>query len=128
MGYQDIARKAAIESGKTHDPESAWRHFAKLEYPNSVEGEKKACPRNAFLGLCQQGFIKGVRKKIYTTSYLNAGYAVKAVEILMASGGEEFTPASLWKEVLAATNAGPKQHNSQMDVVLELWKAGMITH
>ena len=42
----------------------------------------KGCPRNAFLGLCSQGLIKGIPKGNYTTSEKNLNYAKEAVRIL----------------------------------------------
>ena len=79
----------------------------------------KSCPKCAFLGLCETGWVKGIpRSDDYTRSILNKGYAVKAVEKLKSklSLASE-TPVSLWRLIERT-----KAHNSQMDVVLALWK------
>jgi hypothetical protein len=48
---------------------------------------------------------------------------LKAVRLLREQPHLAANAAALWDRVLAGV---PKQHNSQMDVVLALWKAGLI--
>lgn len=44
--------------------------------------KKKGCPRNAFLGLYEEGLVKGIPSGNYTRSKKNKEYAIKAVKIL----------------------------------------------
>ena len=49
-------------------------------------------------------------------------YAVKAIAILKRNPHNEFTPKELWMQL----KLDDKVHNSQMDVVLALWKNNLI--
>ncbi|MDO6600643.1 hypothetical protein Q4536_10890 [Tenacibaculum sp. 1_MG-2023] len=84
--------------------------------------QEKSCPKNTFLGLCEEGLVKGVPVGNYTTSVMNKEYAIQAVEILKRSPTKIFTPKELWKKL----ELGDKKHNSQMDVVWVLWSEGLI--
>ena len=91
-------------------------------YPTSATAQRKACPRGAFLGLCEEGLVRGIPPGHYTTSTDNKGYAVRAAALL-AEGRQGWSTSSLWQ---AVTNDPEKAHNSQMDVVMALWKNGLI--
>lgn len=32
-------------------------------FPNSKSSQEKSCPKNAFLGLCEEGLVKGITKR-----------------------------------------------------------------
>jgi hypothetical protein len=49
-------------------PPEAWRRATVRAFGAGAPGQKKACPRAAFLALCQHGMIRGVPKGNYTTS------------------------------------------------------------
>ena len=38
----------------------AWETAATVVFPNSETAQKKSCPKNAFLGLCEEGMVRGV--------------------------------------------------------------------
>jgi hypothetical protein len=84
--------------------------------------QEKGCPKGAFLGLCQDGMVKGIPKGNYTKSIKNKQYALQAVDILKRAGKKTFTPKKLWLEL----RLGDKKSNSQMDVVLALWNKNLI--
>lgn len=120
------AQTAILATKLIHDrglsPQNAWIDASHIVFPDSHSSRVKGCPKNAFLGLCQEGLIRGVPVDSYTKSKANARYAVKAVEFLRENKGVSITPKELWDIV-----AGPdKKYNSQMDVVLELVKEGYI--
>jgi hypothetical protein len=119
--YGDAALKAA---GMTDvkDPRSKWLLSVKEIFPNSLSSQKKGCPRGAFLGLCEDGLVKGIPLGSYTTSQDNKAYAIRAVQLLH-SGFSSESASVLWKRVMDGRN---KAHNSQMDVVLALWNAGLV--
>ena len=91
-------------------------------YPTSPTARKKGCPRGAFLGLCEEGLVKGIPAGRYTSSKDNKVYAVRAAALLM-EGKQSWSTTALWREV---TNDPERTHNSQMDVVLALWKNDLI--
>lgn len=90
-------------------------------YPTSETSRKKSSPRGAFLGLCEEGLVKDIPAGRYNASKDNKAYAVDAAALLK-QGLQRPTVTDLWRAV-----ASPEQvHKSQMDVVLALWKNGLI--
>jgi len=110
--------------GKALTPEDRWEDAVRKVYPTPA-GQKKAAPRGAYIGLCEAGLVKGVvpgyAKPLTSAGNRNKAYAVKAVELLKA--GTHKTISQLWAAV-SEGEAG--DHASQMDVVLALWKNGLI--
>jgi hypothetical protein len=107
--------------GKAITPAARWDQATARLYPTSPSAQRKSCPRDAFLGLCEAGLIKGIPAGQYTRSDKNKTYATRAVALLDA--GTHKTVTTLWAEV---TDGEPIHHNSQMDVVLALWKNDLI--
>jgi hypothetical protein len=91
-------------------------------YPTSPAARKQGCRRGAFLGLCDAGLVKGIPAGRYTASKDNKAYSVRAAELLI-EGTQSWSTSSLWK---VASNDPEKTHNSQMDIVLALWKNDLI--
>ena len=116
--YQRVALEAAKSFPMFGCPVRAWKEAARRICETEASREK-GCPRDTFLGLCQEGRVKGIPAGAYTRSVLNRDYAVKAVEILAT--GSTLQPIELW----ASINPG-KTHNGQMDVVVALWDKGLI--
>ena len=121
--YGEVAITVAKANG---NPEDNWKDEVKNAFPNSESSQKKSCPKSAFLGLCEAGFVKGVSKGKYTRSIDNKAYAVKAIDILRSNTKINYTPKELWTKVKEELFIEKKAHNSQMDVVLALWNAGLI--
>tara|TARA_R110002074_G_C12397851_1_gene653888 strand:+ start:638 stop:1027 length:390 start_codon:yes stop_codon:yes gene_type:complete len=84
--------------------------------------QEKSCPQSTFLGLCEEGLVKGIPKGNYTKSVKNKEYALEAIEILKQNIQTTFSPKELWKKL----ELGDKRHNSQMDIVLALWENDLI--
>jgi len=103
-------------------PADRWESAMEKLYPTSASARKKPCPRGAFLGLCEEGLVKGIPAGRYTTSKDDKAYAVRAAQLLR-EGTQGWSTSSLWREV---TDDPAKTHNSQMDVVMALWKNGLI--
>jgi hypothetical protein len=101
-------------------PQKAWNRAVAETFPESPSQREKSCPRGTFLGLCEAGCIKNVPTGRYTRSKRNKDYAVAGVRKLFEQGAP-LTPLGLWESV---TNY--LEHNSQMDVVLALWHAGLL--
>ena len=104
-------------------PKKAWETAANNCFGEGTPAAVKGCPTNSFLGLCEEGLIKGIEPGSYTRSKKNKLYALKAVKILGKSPFLASEPKQLWHQVLRGES---KTHNSQMDVVVSLWEAGLI--
>jgi hypothetical protein len=107
--------------GKPIAPTSRWEQATAKLYPTNPSAQRKGGPRFAFLSLCEAGLVKGIPSGQYAPSNKNKAYALRAVALLNA--GTHKTVAALWLEV---TDGEPIAHNSQMDVVLALWKNDLI--
>ena len=119
--YGEAALIAARDSAGT-SPAKRWQSAMERVYPTSVSAQKKGCPRGAFLGLCEEGLVKGIPRGQYTASKDNKDYAVRAAELLI-EGKQKWSISELWR---AVTDDSEKAHNSQMDIVLALWKNRII--
>ena len=107
--------------GKAITPAARWEQATAKLYPTSPSAQRKGGPRFAFLSLCEAGLVKGIPAGQYAPSNKNKAYALRAIALLNA--GTHKTVTTLWAEV---TDGEPVPHNSQMDVVLALWKNGLI--
>lgn len=85
---------------------------------------EKGCPRDCFLGLCEEGLITGIPKGQYTKSQKNKSYGIYAIKIIRENNEYKDKPEQLWKKIPGA----PTTYNHQMHVVTALWKAGLINN
>jgi len=119
MGKYGQAAKIATElfiNNQTNDPIKAWDIATIQVFPNSISSRKKSCPKNSFLGLCEDGYIINIMEGKYTRSEKNKDYAIKAISLL--SDNPRLTEKELWELVIDEPN---KKYNYQMDVVKTLW-------
>lgn len=124
-GYGEVAIRAtkSIRSGKYSEPREAWNNAAAAMKMN-VE---KSCPLSTFLGLCEEGLVDGVPRGCYTKSTDNKEYGIRAVRLLEENAElANCTAGLLWKHVMDDMSIGSKAPNSQMDIVLALWRHGLI--
>ena len=103
-------------------PLDRWNAATKQLYPTSPTQQKKGGPRTAFLGLCEEGLVKGIPAGRYTPPKDDKTYALRAVQLLV-EGTAQRSVQALWQQV---TESEEKPHSSQMDVVLALWKNNLI--
>ena len=127
--YGSVAIRAVKLAQGGMDPVQAWKKSAEEEFPSQPSSRVpssrvKGCPKSAFLGLAEDGLIRGVPRGNYTNSCSSKRYAVEAVKLLRTSPCLEKNKTELWNRV---THNQPKARNQQMDVVLALWKAGLIS-
>lgn len=121
--YGEAALMAARqEASGDVDPVARWKSAMEVLYPTSLTAQKKGAPRGAFLGLCEEGLVKGIPAGHYSASKENKDYAVRAAALL-AEGAQRWSISALWQ---AVNDDSEKEHNSQMDIVLALWKNGLI--
>jgi hypothetical protein len=123
-------RSVARLRGSHESADEAWRAIAEHTFEGAPESRDKACPRQAFLGLCAAGLIRGVSPGTCTETSRspNRSYSVTAVRLLVADPSlAQGSKIGLWRRVLRGLGADPKKKpNEQMDVVLALWEQGLI--
>jgi hypothetical protein len=120
--YGLAAKKATLIGG---NPTEAWKMA--VQNFDSESAKIKGCPKNAFLGLCEVGLVKGIKPGSYfkrKKPNVNKQYAITALDLLASDSN--LSKNELWNKVREELNLGEKKHNSQMDVVLELWNEGLI--
>ena len=115
-----LAARQAASAGVT--PANLWERAMQKLYPTSAPARQKGCPRGAFLGLCEEGLVKGIPAGHYTGSQDDKSYAVRAVALLIART-QRWSRSTLWQ---AVTDGAGTEHNSQMDIVLALWNNDLI--
>ena len=119
--YAKTAKECVENFKETNCIKEVWIKYVKENF-DTKSSQEKGCPKNTFLGLCEEGLVKGIPKGKYTNSIKNKKYALKAIEILKQNTQTTFSPKELWEQL----ELGEKRHNSQMDVVLALWNEGLI--
>jgi len=119
--YGEVATRAARLSQQQNgmNPVKAWNQAALEIFPDSESSQKKGCPKNAFLGLCEEGKVKDIQSGKYTRSLKNKKYALAALALLKHDPTLANDKVTLWNKVQSGND---KQHNYQMDVVVSLWK------
>lgn len=126
MGKYGLAAVNAVRAytaGKARSAMDAWDIAVREIFPNSRSSQVKGCPRGTFLGLCESGKVAGIPSGEYTKSQKNKLYGLRALEILRVSPGLADDEPVLWGRVMAGEDKVP---NHQMDVVVSLWKAGLV--
>jgi len=120
--YGQVAVTAASLARSGMNPLDAWQIAARQVFSTQNASRDKACPKCAFLGLAENGLIKGVPQGRYTKSVDNKRYAVSAVNQIQNNPNLANNTTQLWQIV----SGGNKQHNGQLDVVIGLWSNGDI--
>ena len=119
--FGDVAVLAATLLRGNLTAEEAWEvAAARLELKKSMQ--EKSCPKHAFIGLCEYGYIEGiVPLKQGEPDSKNAKYAVNAADFLRQQDPQEITNTDLWREAVIDVDEPAETRNGQMDVVLALW-------
>jgi hypothetical protein len=58
--YGEAALMATRGPSARTNPVAQWDSAMETLYPTSPTARKKGCPRGAFLGLCEEGLVKGI--------------------------------------------------------------------
>jgi hypothetical protein len=61
---------------------------------------RKGSPKGTFLGLCEEGLVKGIDKGAYTKSIKNKTYGLATVKILAKNPSLANSPKRLWDALL----------------------------
>jgi hypothetical protein len=105
-------------------PREAWNLATSEIFGKGTSSQLKGCPRSTFLGLCEEGYIKGVALGNYhLKSTKNKEYGIRAVALIEKDPSLVHDVNQLWGKVVGGEG---KAHNSQMDVVVSLWNNGLL--
>ena len=96
-----------LNSRKAVDPQDAWEKATAALFGKGTSSQKKSCPKDAFLGLCDSGLIKGMSSPNSTSSVDNKAYSVTAAQLLQANPGL----SSLGTESMESCHAATKKTN-----------------
>ncbi|UJR54370.1 DUF6979 family protein [Dickeya zeae] len=125
-GKAAIAAVSIYDSINRPDPRECWEDSIIL-FTNSKDSQEKGCPRSAFLGLCQDEYVKGISKGNYLSSdSRNKRYAVVAAELVLKEPERKYSKAELWRNATENHPDAAKNQNGQMDVVMALKDAGLL--
>ena len=117
--YGTIALRAwELITTQNLSPPDAWVAAVREHYTDSAKQKnalQHTCPRGAFLGLCQRGFVRGISPGAYTESTASSGYALAAVGLLQAEPTLASDKSALEKRVF-----GTRTPNDEVNVVLAL--------
>lgn len=119
-GKAAIETTKKIQKSKTNcDPVEIWEQ--------TIGTDDKSCPRCAFLGLCEDGWVKGVPRGNYVHprngEKRSKNHAVRAVlKIIEDPSLANDNPGKFWKKL----EGTPPSNNQISDVVLALWRKNMI--
>jgi hypothetical protein len=106
-------------------PEEAW-DTAMAQLSTSRWTQQEGCPKGAFLGLCEEGLIQGISAGSYTRSRDNKRYAIEAITLLREDPSlvtRKDAKKRLWESVAKGI-----AHHQQMDIVISLFKGGLVNH
>jgi len=110
--------------GKQISPRPAWDQVTSHIFGKGTSSQEKSCPRDAFLGLCEEGFVKDIPAGKYCNSLKNKHYVLSAIALLKQDTTlANQLPQFLWERVMKGEQ---KVHNGQMDVVIALWKSNLL--
>jgi len=121
-GKAAVMAAEACRENPVAGPRAAWEDAVQVCL-ETESTRKKGCPRSTFLGLCQAGLVKGVPAGEYTRSVKNGRYGEQAVALLREDARWADRGPDLWRAVMAGEE---KKANSQMEVVIGLWRARLI--
>jgi hypothetical protein len=121
--YGEAAIMAARQAASgSINPEAQWESALEKLYPTSPTARRKGGPRGAFLGLCEEGLVKGIPAGHYAATRDNKTCAVRAATLLIEAK-QGWSVSALWQ---AVTDNPEKPHGGQMDIVMALWKNDLI--
>jgi hypothetical protein len=125
MGQYGQAAVRAVEAYVARESPSivaAWEAATRKTCPTPSSQDKR-CPRSTFLGICESGLVIGVPAGQYLQrASKNKQYGLNAVSVLRQQPNFTTSPHALWVQI---GNAALKP-NGQMDVIITMWKHGLI--
>jgi len=118
LGRIAVLATELIQGGNANNPRDAWDMAVTELYGKTEINNFKGFPRDAYLGLCEEGEIEGVLPGEYTGSKKNKKYALKALKILRKHLEFEDNVRALVQQ--------KKVNKDIMSIVIALWREGMV--
>ena len=110
--------------GRASSPRDAWVCAIATE-TDSESSRDKCCPMDAFLGLCDEGLVRGIPAGQYgPANNVNGRYAIDAYRLLQAEPRLTSDKPSLWARI---PDPRAENQNGQLDVVIALFSNGLLT-
>lgn len=137
-GRTAVAAARHLQRHPRTAPLTAWTSAVAAE-TQSNESRRKGWPRTTFLGICEEGLVAGVPEGEYREKPRpgpgNKEYALEAARLIGRDRGRDWTKSELAVAVqeslgldLQVGNGAPSlARNGQMDVVLSLHEAGLLS-
>jgi hypothetical protein len=122
--YGKAALKAVelYTNGDEQDLVQAWQQ-AIAEFTDSLTSQNKGCPRDTFLGLCEEGcLVPFIPRGQYTNSEDNKAYGLRALAALRQNPSLAASTTALWNNI----ERSAKNEQGQMGVVIALWQNELI--
>ncbi|WP_419887609.1 DUF6979 family protein [Neobacillus niacini] len=118
-GQSAIEAVSLLSTNPLVTPREAWNQATTDIFGKGTSSQLKGCPRSTFLGLFEEGCIKGVAAGNYhLKSTKNKEYGIRAVALIKKDPSLVHDVNQLWDKVVGGE---VKAHNSQMDIVVTLW-------
>lgn len=115
-----------IVEERINNPVEAWTFATGEQFGEGSWGQKKGCPKNAFLGICEEGLVRGVKAGKYNKrkNSLNKQYAINTINLLKEDPSYfKKDNKEIWSIV---TNGKSIKSNYQVEIVKALWERGLI--
>ena len=107
-------------------PVDAWEEITSQVFGKGTSSQKKGCPRTTFLGLCEEGYIKGITKGKYLLKEMKDGnkkYAIEAVKVLKRNPDLIKRKNDLWSAMTCGKSIA---QNNQIEVIVSLNEKDLI--
>jgi hypothetical protein len=124
FGDAAVLATKLYSSGKACSPREAWK-VAISAQSDKKSVRDKVCPKDAYLGLCEAGYVCGIPPGSYGAppNNLNGRYVVHAYRMIQVRPQLATDRASLWASVPVPRAAN---ENGQLDVLLALLRNGLL--
>ncbi|MGH1473817.1 DUF6979 family protein [Yersinia proxima] len=126
--YGDTAVEVVKHYIRGQDLEESWLRQITF-FTTSEVSREKGCPRSAFLGLCENGWVKGIPPGGYLNKNSpNKDYAIEGAKIILANPSKQYSVSQLWVEAKRVFPDGAENHNQQMTVVIALMNNDLLQY
>ncbi len=122
FGHNAVKAVELLHQGIVKSPREAWKK-AGYEILKKKVYVEKGCPKSAFLGLCEEGLVKGVPAEMYTSSTKNKKYTIDGYNALIKNPSLRHDIKSFWDYVKPNETIS---HNYQLDVLVHLYENGLL--
>ncbi|EPF16736.1 Uncharacterised protein [Cedecea davisae] len=117
--YTDAAIKTVMrcQGSLTPDIKAEWREVIK-----ELQAYDEVCPRCAFIGLCEEGMVKGIKPGRYglRKNNKNKAYAIAAANMILS--GQASDKKVIWRKI---TETEIQAHD-QVNIVIALHNNGLL--